>query len=102
MAFLGLIPEPKSAVQLRLTPAQVQREATGRALALMGGTISAVGGLMILSVNPTMQQEASGIWKRLPKPLQQNKAVTAMGAGLLVAGLIVYGVRRTNKARYSN
>ena|SRR6056297_2270291 len=100
MSFLGLIPEPSGTVELRLTPKQVQREATGRALALMGGTISAIGGLLILSVNPAMKKEATGVWAKLPKSLQENKALTAVGAGLLVAGLVVYSVKKTNKARY--
>lgn len=100
MAFLGLIPEPNKSVELRLTPAQVQREATGRALALMGGAISAVGGIMILSVNPAMKQEATGVWKQMPAVVRENKPLAIIGLGLVTAGLFAYGIRRTNQARY--
>jgi hypothetical protein len=100
MSFLGLIPDYDSSVELRLTPEQVKREATGRALALMGSVIGMVGGIMILSTNPAFKGEAQGVWKKLPKEVQENKAMAIMGAGLLVAGAVYMSLMRGNQRRY--
>jgi len=100
MAFLGLIPEYDSAVELRMTPEQVKREATGRALALMGSVIGMVGGVMILSTNPAFKKEAQGVWKTLPPKVQENKAALIIALGLGVAGVVTYSLMSGNKARY--
>ena len=100
MAFLGLIPEYDSAVELRMTPEQVKREATGRALALMGSVIGMVGGMMILSTNPAFKAKAQGVWSRLPPQVSQNKAGVIIALGLGVSGLVAYNMMKGNKARY--
>jgi hypothetical protein len=100
MAFLGLIPEYDSSVELRMTPQQVKREATGRALALMGSVIGMVGGIMILSTNPAFKQEAQGMWQQLPPKVQENKAGVIIAMGLGVAGIVAYSLMRGNQARY--
>ena len=73
MAFLGLIPEPTDDVELRMTPTEVKREATGR---------------------------AKGVWKQLPPQVSQNKAGTIIVVGLTVAGLIAYNMKKSSAARY--
>lgn len=102
MAFLGLIPEYDGTVDLRMTPQQVKREATGRALALIGSTIGMVGGMMILSTNPAFKQEAQGVWKALPPQVSQNKAGVIITIGLATAGLIAYNMMRGNQRRYGS
>lgn len=100
MAFLGLIPDVDKAVELRMTPDQVRREATGRSLALMGSVIGMVGGVMILSTNPVFKQEAQGVWKRLPPGMAENKTAVVIGLGLGIAALVAYNMRRSAERRY--
>ncbi|NEN87964.1 MAG: hypothetical protein F6K48_03180 [Okeania sp. SIO3H1] len=100
MAFLGLIPEVDRTVDLRMTPEQVKREATGRALALIGSTVGMVGGIMILSTNPAFKQEAQGVWKNLPPQVHQNKAGVIIALGLGASALIAYNMMRGNQRRY--
>lgn len=101
MAFLGLIPEVDKTVELRMTPEQVRREATGRALALMGSVVGMVGGVMILSTNPVFKQEAQGVWKRLPPSMVENKTAVVIGLGLGVAALVAYNMKRSTARRYA-
>lgn len=100
MAFLGLIPEPTGDVDLRMTPEQVKREATGRALALMGSTIGMVGGMMILGSNPAFRKESEGVWQKLPPQVSQNKAGVIIILGLAAAGLIAYNMRKSAAKRF--
>lgn len=100
MAFFGLIPETSGTVDLRMSPEQVKKEATGRALALIGSTIGMVGGIMILSTNPAFKQEAQGVWKSLPPQVSQNKSGVIIAVGLATAGLIAYSMMRGNQKRY--
>lgn len=100
MAFLGLIPELDKDVELRMTPKEVKREATGRALALMGSVIGMVGGVMILSTNPAFKTEAKGVWKDMPPAVKNNKGLTIVGLGLGVSALIAFNMMRNNNRRY--
>lgn len=104
MAFLGLIPEiaesGQSNVKINLTMDQAHREATGRALILMGSMVSMVGSVLVLSVNPAMKQQATGIWQYLPSSFQRNKSLVIIGTGVAIASLMALKLRKKNKARY--
>lgn len=105
MAFLGLIPElaesGQSSVKVNLTMDQAHREATGRALILMGSMVSMVGSVMVLSVNPAMKQQATGIWKYLPASFQRNKSLVIIGTGITIASLMALKLRKKNSTRYN-
>jgi len=100
MAFLGLIPEYQSDVQLRLTPEEAKKEAAGRALTLMGSVIGMVGGVMVLSVNPAFKQQAKGAWKEMPPEVQQNKTAVIIGGSLVLASIAYYGFKKKTARRY--
>lgn len=102
MALLGLIPEFKDDVRLRMTPEQAKTEATGRTLALIGSVVGMVGGVMVLSVNPAFRKEASGAWEQMPKEVKQNKVGVIIIGSLGLAGLLAYNLKRGTKARYGD
>jgi len=97
MAFLGLIPDAKG-VSLQMSEDDVKREATGRALALLGSTIGLIGGVMILSANPAAKQQATGAWAALPPNIRDNKPALIVGIGVAAALLIAYRVKTLRKA----
>lgn len=104
MAFLGLIPEVKGDVQLKLSAADAQREAIGKALSLVGATIGITGTIMALSANPAFKSQAEGVWAKAPKSVQDNKMTALILMGLLGAGAAYWFIKRSvenqNKARY--
>lgn len=103
MAFLGLIPDIKSTVQLKMTPEEAKREAIGKALSLLGTTIGITGTIMALSVNPAIKAESTGAFSKLPKGVQDNKVGMLILVGLLgAAGAYWYisnGMKKHNTAR---
>ena len=84
MALLGTINKPNT-VTLKITPAQAKREAVGKALAMIGGTISIAGSMMVLNNNPAFKEPVTGIAKSLPPALQQNKIPVIIGIGVITA-----------------
>lgn len=95
MALLGLIPDPpKDGVQLRLTAQEAKKEATGRALILIGSTIGITGSILVLQNNPIVKQEAEGLWQQLPEGLRRNKPFLFMGLGLTAAFVVTTLARR--------
>jgi len=100
MALLGLIPDFQGDVQLRMTAQEAKREAAGRALALIGGVVSAVGGIMVLTVNPAFKQQAQGAWKSAPKAVQDNKIAVILGLSLAITGGLYWSLTRKNERRY--
>lgn len=95
MALLGLIPDPpKKGVQLRLTQEEAKKEATGRALIMIGSTIGLMGSAMVLTNNPIVKQQSEGIWATLPQEIKNNKPLLFAGIGLTVAVASTYLMRR--------
>ena len=84
MALFGIINKPKE-ITLKITPDQAKREAIGKALAMIGGTVSIVGSMMVLSNNPAFKEPVTGFAKNLPKPLQENKIPVIIGIGIITA-----------------
>lgn len=101
MALFGLIPDvPDKGVTLRLSAEQAKKEATGRALIMVGSTIGLIGSAMVLTVNPAVKQEAQGIWRAMPKQVRENKAFALVGAGAVIAGVLAWQLQRKNTQRY--
>lgn len=84
MALFGTINKPKS-ITLKITPAQAKREAMGKALAMIGGTVSIIGSSMVLSNNPAFKEPVTGFAKSMPLILQENKIPVIIGVGVVVA-----------------
>ena len=84
MALFGTINKPQT-ITLKITPAQAKREALGKALAMIGGTVSIIGSSMVLSNNPAFKEPATGLVKSLPPVLQENKIPLVIGTGIILA-----------------
>lgn len=100
MALLGIIPSSDKNLTLRMTPQEVEREGVGRALMMIGGTVSLMGGAMVLSVNPAMKKESSGLWRQMPQAIRENKALAIVGLGVLVAGVSTAALKSKMFKRY--
>ena len=96
MALFGLIPDPPTSdVTLKLTPEEATREATGKALSLVGATIGAVGTIMALSTNPAIKSQTTGVMSKLPKSVQDNRVGLIVLAGLVGAGALYMLIRNS-------
>lgn len=101
MALLGLIPDPKGSVTLKLSAAEAKKEAAGRALIMIGSAIGITGSAMVLMNNPVVKQQSEGIWATLPRPVRENKPLLFIGLGLATAGIITYSLRASSRKRYA-
>lgn len=86
MAFLGVIPTGEK-LSLKLSDKEVEREAIGRSLLMIGGTVSLLGSAMIFSVNPAVKEEGQGIWQSLPGLIKEHKVLAVVGLGVVFAGV---------------
>lgn len=100
MALFGLIPDDTKEVNLRLTREDATKEATGRGLMMVGGTLSIIGGMMVFSVNPVIRDQTEGVWQSMPGPIQRNKGLAVVGLGLGIALLSSVSMRRALKRRW--
>lgn len=86
MALLGVIPTGQD-LSLKLSDKEVEREAIGRALLMIGGTTSLLGSAMIFSVNPAVKEEGQGVWQSLPGMIKEHKVLAIVGLGIVFAGV---------------
>lgn len=102
---MSLIPTFDKDVILKLTPEEARREAIGKVLTIVGGSIGLLGALTVLTVNPAFKSTAASAWEKAPDSLKKNTTGTlilaGIGGALLLSWIIKNKLAKQAEQRYA-